>query len=99
HGQIRGVYDVAERPGTDELWVPHLMLGTDTAQPDLDFETTVFPAVSIVAPAAPGSDGGYRATLTNDALDIAGIDGAFGDVVSGPHALAFTNDGALAFVV
>ena len=34
HGQVRGLYDVAARPGTDELWVAHLLLGTDTAQPD-----------------------------------------------------------------
>ena len=30
----RGLYDVAARPGTDELWVAHAMLGIDTAQPD-----------------------------------------------------------------
>ncbi len=93
HGQPRGLYDLATRPGTDQLWVPHLLLGTDTAQPDLDFETTVFASVSIF------DQGGYRTTLSNDALDIPGVDGAFGDVVSGPHAITFTADGALAFVV
>ena len=31
HGQVRGLYDVAARPGSDELWVAHVMLGTDTA--------------------------------------------------------------------
>ena len=38
----------AARPGTDELWVAHLMLGTDTPQPALDFDNTVFPALSIL---------------------------------------------------
>ena len=94
HGQVRGVYDVAARPGDDELWLAHLLLGTDTAQPDLDFESTVFPALSIVHPG-----GRYQTTLSVDAEGIAGIDGAFGDVVSGPHAIAFTSDGAYALVV
>jgi len=93
HGEARGMYDVAERPGTQELWVAHLLLGTDTAQPELDFETTVFPTLTVLRP------DGFRATLSNDALDIPGTDGAFGDVVSGPHAIAFTADGELAFVV
>ena len=35
------------RPGTSELWVAHLMLGTDTPQPTLDFQSTVFPALSV----------------------------------------------------
>jgi YVTN family beta-propeller protein len=94
HGEVRGLYDVAARPGSDELWVPHLMLATDTAQPDLDFESTVFPSVSILR-----SDGSYHATLSTDALEDAGVDGAFADIVSGPHAIAFTQDGKLALVV
>jgi len=93
HGEIRGLYAAAVRPGTDEVWLPHLLLATDTAQPRLDFETTVFPAVTVAR------DNGYQVTLSNDALDVPGTDGAFGDVVSGPHALAFTRDGALALVV
>lgn len=94
HGELRGLYAVAARPHTDELWVPHVLLATDTAQPELDFESTVFPAVSIVH-----AGGGAHATLSTDALAIPGVDGAFGDVVSGPRALAFTGDGALALVV
>ena len=47
HGEVRGLYDAAVRPGSKELWVAHLMLGTDTAQPTLDFLRTVFPALSI----------------------------------------------------
>ncbi len=94
HGQPRGLYDVAARPGTTEFWVPHVLLGTDTAQPDLDFESTVFPALSVF-----GDDGRYRQTLSTDAADLAGIDGSFGDIVSGPHAIAFTGDGRFALVV
>jgi hypothetical protein len=94
HGQVRGVYDVAARPGSDQLWLAHLLLGTDTAQPALDFQSTVFPAVSILH-----ADGRAQATLSIDAQDVPGIDGAFGDIVSGPHAVAFTPDGAYALVL
>jgi YVTN family beta-propeller protein len=93
HGRVRGVYDVASRPRSDELWLVHLLLGTDTAQPALDFESTVFPAVSIFH-----AGGDYQATLSVDAEDVPGVDGAFGDVVSGPHAIAFTPDGAYAMI-
>jgi YVTN family beta-propeller protein len=94
HGQVRGLYDVAARPGSEELWVAHVMLATDTAQPDLDFESTVFPAVSVLR-----ADGAYHTTLSIDVLALPGTDGAFGDIVSGPHAIAFTSDGELALVV
>ncbi|HEY0195080.1 MAG TPA: di-heme oxidoredictase family protein, partial [Kofleriaceae bacterium] len=76
------------------LWVVHLLLGTDSAQPALDFQSTAFPAVSILH----AGGGRYQKTLSIDA-DAPGIDGAFGDVVSGPHALAFTPDGNYALVV
>jgi YVTN family beta-propeller protein len=94
NGEVRALYDVVPRPGVDELWVVHLLLATQTAQPDLDFESTAFPALSVL-----GGDGGWKATLSTDAPDVAGVDGAFADVVSGPHALAFTHDGAFALVV
>jgi YVTN family beta-propeller protein len=94
HGQVRGAYDVARRPGSDELWLAHVLLGTDTAQPALDFQSTIFPAVSILR-----AGGRHQATLSIDAQDVPGIDGAFGDVVSGPHALAFTPDGAYVLVL
>ena len=45
------------------------------------------------------SSGTFATTLSTDAQDVAGIDGSIGDVVSGPHAIAFTHDGALALVV
>ncbi len=92
HGQVRGLYDAVMRPGSSELWVAHLMLGTDTSQPTLDFLRTVFPALSIF-----DSSGAQLARLSVQANP--GDPGAFGDVVSGPRALAFSDDGKLAFVV
>lgn len=94
HGVARGLYDVAARPGTRELWVAHALLAVDTAQPELDFESTAFPALSLLR-----SDGTFATTLSTDAESVAGIDGAFADVVSGPHAMAFTRDGDYALVV
>jgi YVTN family beta-propeller protein len=94
HGQPRGMYDLALRPGTRELWLAHTLLGTDTAQPALDFESSAFPALGIFH-----TDGRYEQTLASDAPSVAGSDGAFADVVSGPHALAFTADGAYALLV
>ena len=94
HGEVRGLYDVAARPGTDEIWVAHALLGVDTPQPQLDFESTAFPALSLLH-----ADGTYAETLSTDAQDVSGTDGSFSDVVSGPHALAFTPDGADALMV
>ncbi|HTJ43436.1 MAG TPA: beta-propeller fold lactonase family protein [Kofleriaceae bacterium] len=92
HGAVRGLYDVAARPGTSEVWIAHAMLGIDTPQPALDFERTAFPSLSIFRA------GAFATTLTTDAQDVPGIDGSFADIVSGPHAIAFTHDGALALV-
>jgi YVTN family beta-propeller protein len=92
HGEVRGIYDIVPRPGSAELWIPHLMLGIDTAQPELDFKRTAFAALSILDGA-----GSQLARLSVQASP--GDDGAFGDVVSGPHALAFSDDGKLAFMV
>jgi YVTN family beta-propeller protein len=91
HGQVRGVYDAAVRPGTSEVWVTHLMLGTDTAQPALDFRETVFPSLSIL-----DATGEQTARLSVQADP--GDGEAFGDVVSGPRALAFSSDGAFAAI-
>jgi YVTN family beta-propeller protein len=96
HGLVRGIYDVVARPGTPELWTVHLMLGTDTPQPTLALDSTVFPSVSIL----DGTSGDQRARLSvqpSDATDGSG--GAFGDVVSGPRSLTFSDDGKYAFVV
>ena len=91
HGAVRGIYDVLARPGSGEVWVAHLMLGTDTPQPALVFDDTVFPAVSLFD---AGGDALARLSVSTEPGD----GGAFGDVVSGPRALAFSPDGALAFV-
>jgi cytochrome c peroxidase/sugar lactone lactonase YvrE len=91
HGPVRGIYDAAVRPGTSELWVAHIMLGIDTPQPALDFQRTVFPALTLLDPKGTQLD--RLSVHTNP-----GDEGAFGDIVSGPHALAFSDDGGLAFV-
>ncbi len=94
HGTARGLYSAAVRPNSDgEVWVPHLLLATDIAQPELDFESSVFPAISLRGP-----DGSARAQLTVDSR-LPGIDGQFADIVSGPRALSFTPDGSLALLV
>jgi len=93
HGEVRGLYDLSTRPGTTEVWFSHTLLGTDTPQPTLDFKSTAFPALSIIGAGASGAR-----TLSVDAPSVVGIDGAMGDVVSGPHALSFTPDGDYALV-
>jgi len=93
HGQPRGLYDAAVRPGGSELWITHTLLATDTAQPELDFESTVFPALSLV-----DEHGTVEQTLSTNAQDVPGVNGAFADIVSGPRAIAFTHDGAYALV-
>ncbi len=94
HGSVRGLYDAAARPGTAEIWVAHALLGVDTPEPTLNFESTAFPALSVLT-----SEGSHLATLSTDAADVPGVDGALGDVVSGPRALAFTHDGRYALMV
>jgi sugar lactone lactonase YvrE len=94
HGQPRGLYDIVNRPGTSELWTVLSLLGTDTAQPDLDFESTTFATLAIT-----DTSGTFQRVLTIDAQDVAGVDGAFADIVSGPHAIAFTHDGAFVLMV
>jgi cytochrome c peroxidase len=97
HGPVRGIYDAVVRPGTSELWVAHIMLGIDTPQPDLNFQETVFPSLSILdAGSGSGGTGSQLARLS--VLAHPGDGGAFGDIVSGPHALAFSDDGRYAFV-
>lgn len=94
HGVARGVYGAAVRPGASrQVWMGHLLLATDTAQPELDFESTVFPAVSI-----RDRSGGPIGVLSIDSRQP-GVDGAFGDIVSGPRAVTFTPDGDLALLV
>jgi DNA-binding beta-propeller fold protein YncE len=95
HGLVRGIYDAVARPGSEELWVAHLMLGTDTTQPALEFDNTVFPALSVLD--GTGAQLGRLSVQANGAT--ADDSGAFGDVVSGPRALTFSADGRYAFVV
>ncbi len=97
HGPVRGIYDAVVRPGTSELWVAHIMLGIDTPQPDLNFQETVFPSLSILD-SGSGSSGTGSQLARLSVLTNPGDGGAFGDIVSGPHALAFSDDGRYAFV-
>jgi hypothetical protein len=92
HGEVRGIYDAAIRPGTTELWVVHLMLGTNTAEPTLDFQRTAFPAISVF-----DGKGTQLARLSIAANP--GDGGALGDIVSGPRSITFSDDGRFAFVV
>ncbi len=92
HGPSRGIYDVLARPGSREVWVAHMMLGIDTPQPALVFNMTAFSALSLI-----DDQGKSLARLSVTA--VPGDGGAFGDVTSGPRAMAFSADGKLAFVV
>jgi YVTN family beta-propeller protein len=94
NGLARGLYAVVPRPSTGELWVPHLLLAVGTAQPDLDFESTVFPTITTLSP--DGSAAARR--LLFQPMAVPGAKGAFGDSVSGPRSIAFTPDGKLALV-
>lgn len=76
-----------------EVWVGHLLLNVTTAQPDLDFESSVFPALTV-----QGTDGSPRAMLSTDSR-LPGLDGELADIVSGPRSIAFTPDGRFALVV
>src|SRR6185369_7930391 len=82
------------RPGSGELWLPHLLLAVNTPQPDLDFQSTVFPTISLVDPKKMAMD----KRLLFAPLDIPDAGGSFTDVISGPRAIAFTPDGKLALV-
>ncbi len=97
-GQVRGEYTVVPRPNSGELWIPHLLLATTTAEPALVFNTTAFPTITRLAPG--GGEGSFsfanRLIFRTDTLLTA--PGSFTDSVSGPHDIAFTPDGNLALV-
>jgi YVTN family beta-propeller protein len=94
NGVARGLYGVTPVPTTGEVWVAHMLLGTKTAQPALDFETTAFPTISTLT--ADGSAAGRRLLFQPSA--VPGAVGSFSDSISGPHAIAFTPDGKLALM-
>jgi YVTN family beta-propeller protein len=93
-GQVRGEYTVVPRPNDGELWVPHLLLATVTAQPQLDFQSTAFPTITRLAPGGTSMDN--RLLFRPSSLLTA--PGSFTDSVSGPHDIAFTPDGDFALV-
>jgi mono/diheme cytochrome c family protein len=100
NGQARGLYDVVARPGASgEVWVAHMMLAVGTPETNvltttLDFESTAFPALSVFTAA-----GAYVTRMSTNAMAISANNGAFGDIVSGPRAVAFTADGAYAIML
>jgi YVTN family beta-propeller protein len=94
NGVARGLYAAVPRPVGGDVWLPHLLLAVKTPEPDLDFQSTVFPTVSTLN--ADGKGEGKR--LLFKPLTVAGVAGSFSDVVSGPRALAFTPNGKLALM-
>ena len=105
NGTSRGVYSVAEHPTTHQLWMPHLLLATRTPEPALDFQSTVFPTITLWPSGVTQDEGPWSRDhdsinrLQFQPLDPPGVEGAFIDVVSGPRAVAFTPDGLLALIV
>lgn len=97
HGLPRALVDAAVRPGARELWVLHTLFSDVNAQPVLNFESTLFPAVSVLDVDAPDGPAA-RPTITTDSR-LADVDGALAHIVSGPRAVAFTPDGAYALMV
>lgn len=94
HGVPRAFTDLAVRPTTRELWTLHQLYSTTNSQPVLNFESTVFPAVTLLDATTP-SHTPLRPTLSTDSR-LAGVDGALLHIVSNPRALAFTPDGRFA---
>ncbi len=94
NGQARGAYSIVPNPITGQLWMPHLLLATGTPQPALDFQSTVFPTITLFQPGGAQVD---RRLLFRPS-SVPSFAGAFTDSVSGPRDVAFTPDGALALV-
>jgi DNA-binding beta-propeller fold protein YncE len=97
NGTPRALTFGAMRPNSQELWVLHTLLATETAAPHLNFETTVFPAITRLDTTTPTLRA-MGATISTDSR-LADRDGALDHVVSGPRALAFTPDGAYALML
>jgi YVTN family beta-propeller protein len=93
NGVARGVYAAVPRPQNGALWLPHMLLAVKTPEPTLQFDTTVFPTISIL-----GSDGSEGQRLLFKPLMVPNAGGAFSDSISGPRALAFSPDGKLALL-
>jgi YVTN family beta-propeller protein len=94
NGVARGLYAVVPAPMTGELWVPHMLLAVKTAEPNLDFKSTVFPTISTLD--AAGTKEARR--LMFQPAGVSSFKGSFSDSVSGPHAVSFTPDGKLALL-
>ena len=101
NGEARALYAVVPRPGTGEIWLPHLLSASQTPQPALTFDTAVFPTISRL-PVAGGSPSSSDILawriLFQPPASLLGPRGTFTDSVSGPRDLAFTPDGSIALV-
>src|SRR5262249_45930639 len=87
--EVRGAYTAVPEPDTGRLWVPHLLLATDTPQPALDFQSTVFPTITVLT--ANSSSVADRLLFRSGTSLMA--PGAFIDSVSGPRDVAFPAGG------
>jgi YVTN family beta-propeller protein len=92
-GLVRGAFAAVPNPVGGELWVPHMLLATGTAEPALAFNTTAFPTVTTLT-----ADGSAMARRLLFQPNVAGAVGNFTDSCSGPRAVAFTPDGKLALL-
>ena len=79
---------VAINPSSDEAWFPHL-LSNHLNVVETAFNTSIFPAITVVDTASDS---------VLDAANMTLFDG-FSTVVAAPEAVAFSLDGALAYVV
>jgi YVTN family beta-propeller protein len=87
-GKPNRMKGIAIHPVRNEAWLPHILSNSGNFVETL-FNTTIFPAVSVLDTAAPAEEPGARMTL------FAGLS----TVVSNPEAVAFTPDGDLGLVV
>ena len=99
NGVARGAYGVAKRPGTNELWVAHVLLATGRSEGQetggLAPDSTAFPTISTMD-AVTATEGPRLLYVPPGAP---GTPGAFSHVVCGPRQVAFTPDARLALVV
>lgn len=99
NGVARGAYGAAQRPGTNELWVAHVLLATGRSEGQetggLAPDSTAFPTISTID-AMTATEGPRLLYRPSEAPSTAG---AFSHVVCGPRQIAFTPDGQVALVV
>ena len=111
NGVARGVYAAVPRPNGGDVWMPHILLAIQTPEPDLDFESTVFPTVSTLAPDGMSEDkrllfeplgidvdGGHPVATLDAPIMYTWDPVQRRHSIGGIRALAFTPDGKLALM-